>query len=105
MSYEVYILEKPVAVTTFFDSYHKPNLPVIAVAGGSQIFYFKDFAPEMRYDLPLIEFTEEETQIWVDLIKLTGQQFNQNNEEATESSQENEVQTMSQLLEKLFAIR
>ena len=33
--YEVQILEKPVAVTTFFDQFHKPHLPVIAVAGGS----------------------------------------------------------------------
>jgi len=59
--YEALVAEKPVAVATFFDQHHKPNLPVIAVAGGSQIFYFKDFAPEMRYDLPLIEFSEEET--------------------------------------------
>jgi len=59
--YEAQVAEKPVAVATFFDQHHKPNLPVIAVAGGSQIFYFKDFAPEMRYDLPLIEFSEEET--------------------------------------------
>lgn len=72
--YEVQVLEKPVAVVTFYDQHHKPNLPVIAVAGGSQIFYFKDFAPEMRYDLPLIEFSEEESNIWVELIKLTRQQ-------------------------------
>jgi len=44
---------------------------MIAVAAGSSIYYFKDFAAHMKFDLPLIEFSEEESQIWADLVKQT----------------------------------
>lgn len=77
-------------------------MPVIAVAAGSSIFYFKDFAPHMTYDLPMIEFSEQESQIWGELIKITSRNTG---DDATESSQEIDVQTMPQLLERLFSIR
>jgi hypothetical protein len=55
----------------------------------------------MKYDLPLIEFSEQESQIWGDFMKVTKQQF-ATNEDATESSQEMDQETISSLLEKLF---
>ena len=103
--YEATIQEKPVAVETLYmDS--KSSMPTIAVAGGSSIFYFRDFAPFMKFELPLIEFSDEESAIWADLIKATTLQLNQNlNEDATESSQEMDALNLQQLLEKLFQIR
>ena len=98
---EFTIQDKPVGVTTIFDTSQKPFVSTIAVAAGSSIFYFKDLSPTMKYDLPLIEFSEQESQIWAELIKVTTQQF-ATNEDATESSQEMDQQTISQLLEKLF---
>ena len=62
--FEHTIQDKPVALTTIFDQYNKPNLPVIAVASGSTIYYFKDFSLDMRFELPLIEFSYEESEIW-----------------------------------------
>jgi hypothetical protein len=41
--YEALIPEKPVSLITYFDLTNKPNLPVIAVAAGSSIYYYKDF--------------------------------------------------------------
>ena len=70
---------------TIFDNLAIPNLPVIAVAVGSSIVYFKDFSPYMKFELPMIEFSAEESAIWSELIKLTSSQFNAN-EDATESS-------------------
>ena len=48
---------------------------MIAIAMGSSIEYIKDFEPYMKFDLPQIEFSIEESQIWGDLIKLTGHKF------------------------------
>lgn len=59
--YESTIMDKPIGVMTIFDLCEKPNMPVIAVAAGSSIFYFKDFAPHMTFDLPMIEFSEQES--------------------------------------------
>jgi hypothetical protein len=39
--YETNIPEKPVSVQSFFDAANKPYLPVIAVAAGSSIYYYK----------------------------------------------------------------
>ena len=58
-----------------FDTLSKPNLNMIAIAMGSSIEYIKDFEPYMKFDLPQIEFSIEESQIWGDLIKLTGHKF------------------------------
>lgn len=58
---EFTIQEKPVGITTIYDTTEKPHQNTIAVAGGSSIFYFKDFSPKMKYDLPLIEFSEQES--------------------------------------------
>ena len=49
----------------------------------------------------MIEFSAEETQIWQDLLKLTNSQ----QEDVTEDSQENDVQTLQVLLEKLYNYR
>lgn len=92
MIFEHQLDDKPVAVQTIFDAMSKPNLPVIAVAVGSSIIYVKDFEPYMKFDLPLIEFSQEESETWAELMKLTSSQFGQNpNEDATESSQDNDV--------------
>jgi hypothetical protein len=56
--YETNIPEKPVSVQSFFDAANKPYLPVIAVAAGSSIYYYKDFQQSSKFDLPLIEFSE-----------------------------------------------
>ena len=76
-------MDKPIGVMTIFDLCEKPNMPVIAVAAGSSIFYFKDFAPHMTFDLPMIEFSEQESQIWGELVKLTSKTTG---DDATESS-------------------
>ena len=39
-------------------------IPVIAVASEHQIFFFKEYSPLMRFDLPMIKFSEEENNIW-----------------------------------------
>lgn len=104
MIYDFSVPERPVSLITIYDTLAKPNLPVIAVASGSSVYYFKDFSPHMKFDLPYIEFSEEESNIWSDIIKLANSNMNLN-EDATESSQEIDVQMMPQLLEKLNAIR
>lgn len=48
------IEDRPVAMLTVFDTINKPYLPVIAIAVGSSIVYFKDFSPYLKFDLPLI---------------------------------------------------
>jgi hypothetical protein len=102
--HEFVIEDRPVGLVTVFDILQTPHLPVVAVAVGNSVVYFKDFSPHLRFDLPLIEYSEQESSIWADLIKLTSSQFN-SHEDATESSQEMDQQTMPTLLEKLFALR
>jgi hypothetical protein len=58
---EFTIQDKPVGITTIYDTNSKPFCSSIAVAAGSSIFYFKDLSPTMKYDLPLIEFSEQES--------------------------------------------
>ena len=50
----------PTALTTFYDSAVRPLTPIIAVAIDSAIYFFKDFAPFMRFDLPFVNFSEQE---------------------------------------------
>ena len=50
----------PTALTTFYDSAVRPLSPLIAIAIDSSIYYFKDFAPYMRFDLPNVTFSAEE---------------------------------------------
>ena len=64
MIYDFSVPERPVSLITIYDTLNKPHLPVIAVASGSSVYYFKDFAPHMKFDLPYIEFSEEESNIW-----------------------------------------
>lgn len=104
MVHEFVVDDKPVASCITFDLVNKPHLPVVSVAVGSSIFYFKDFSPYLKLDLPMIEFSENESQVWGELIKLTNSHFNQH-EDATESSQEIDLQAMPNLLQKLFTMR
>ena len=41
--YETYIPDRPVGLQVFFDQFNKPNIPVIAVAAGSSVYFIKDF--------------------------------------------------------------
>jgi hypothetical protein len=62
--YVAELRSKPVALTTYCESNKKPVLPVIAVACENTIYYFKEFNPYMKFDLPNITFSEEERRIW-----------------------------------------
>ena len=42
-------------------------IPIVAVAQEHSIYYFKDYAPYMRFDLPLIKFSESEQAIWTQM--------------------------------------
>ena len=42
-------------------------IPLIAIAIEHQIYFYKDFAPFRRFDLPLVKFSDEETQFWKEL--------------------------------------
>jgi hypothetical protein len=104
MVHEYLVEDRPVAMVTTFDTNNTPNLPILAVAVGSSIVYFRDFSPHMKFDLPMIEFSAEESEVWKELMQLTSSQFN-HQEEATESSQECDLQAMPNLLQKLFSMR
>ena len=79
----------PTALTTFYDSAVKPMVPIIAVAIDSSIYYFKDFAPFMRFDLPNVTFSSEEQQIWAQMLNIAAE----------------DEQSFIDATEKLFAIR
>jgi len=67
----LYIAElksKPSALITFYESNKKPCIPVIAVACENTIYYFKGFNPYQKFDLPDIEFSEAEQNIWKRLV-------------------------------------
>lgn len=49
--------EKPTALTTFYDSAKKPQLPIIAIANGSSLYYYQNYQPLMKFDLPLVTFS------------------------------------------------
>lgn len=76
MAHEFTVDDKPVACCTVFDTINKPHLPILAVAVGSSIFYFKDFSPYLKFDLPMIEFSAAESDVWSELIKMTNSQLN-----------------------------
>lgn len=61
-------------------------LPILAIACGSSLFYYQNFQPYMKFDLPLITFTPEEREVW--------NQLAQANEEGIQV-----------LADKLFALR
>ena len=60
----------PTALCTLYDSLAKPMIPLIAVAQEHSIYYFKEYAPYMRFDLPLIKFSDEEQQIWAQMKEM-----------------------------------
>lgn len=41
--YETYVPERPVGLEVIFDKFNKPSQPMICVAGGSSVFFIKDF--------------------------------------------------------------
>ena len=61
--------------------------PLVAVACGSSIYYFKNFAAYMKFELPMVQFSQEEKDIW----KLMGQCTSEQN--------------MPPFCEQLFALR
>jgi len=42
-------------------------IPVIAVAVENTIFYYKDFNPYQKFELPNLKFSDEENKIWQQL--------------------------------------
>lgn len=63
---------KPTAMTTVYESTLKPMLPMIAIAIEHQVYFYRDFAPHMRFDLPLVKFSDEEAQYWKELEQVVG---------------------------------
>lgn len=59
----LYIAElkgKPVALTTYYETNKKPCIPVIVVACENTLYYFKDFTPYNKFELPNVEFSGQE---------------------------------------------
>ena len=48
----------PTAICAVYESNAKPMIPIVAVAQEHSIYYFKEYAPYMRFDLPMIKFSE-----------------------------------------------
>ncbi len=46
--------QTPSGLITFYDSNKKPMMPVIAVAAGSTLYYFQNFQPLLKFELPFI---------------------------------------------------
>ena len=105
MVQEFEVEDRPVAMLTVFDTINKPHLPVIAVSVNSGIVYFKDFAPYLKFDLPLISFTKEESAIWQDLIKISKQRLNDNEDNTIDSQDDADINNLPSLLEKLQEMR
>ena len=49
-------------------------IPIIAVAQEHQIYYYKDYSPFLRFDLPSVEFSQEEKDIWRDMASFESQE-------------------------------
>lgn len=64
-------------------------IPIIAVALEHSIYYFKDFSPYIRFDLPLIKFSQEETALWTNMAEIP----------------EDDEASFVEVTEKLFALR
>lgn len=67
--------DKPVAVQCFYDQSKKPLLPLIAVAAGSSVYYFQNYQAHMKFDLPLVQFSQGEKDAWKELQKADDSQF------------------------------
>ncbi|TNV81162.1 hypothetical protein FGO68_gene3820 [Halteria grandinella] len=79
--------EKPTALEVFYESTKKPQLPIIAIASGSSLFYYQNFQPISKFELPYIQFSPEEKEVWNQITKVT------------------EEQEFVSLCDRLFAIR
>ena len=58
---------KPSALVVYYENNKKPMIPVIAVAVENTIFYYKDFNPYQKFDLPNVTFSDVENKIWKQL--------------------------------------
>lgn len=67
---------KPAAITTYCETNKKPCIPVIAVACENTLYYFKEFNPYMKFELPPVEFSDEEQKIWKNLADTDDQGLN-----------------------------
>ena len=77
---------------------------MIAVAANDCVYYIKDFSQSMQFKLPLILFSAAESSIWANLMKLTKMSM-QSGDDATESSQETDLVTWPELIQKLLELR
>jgi hypothetical protein len=62
--YSAELKAKPSCLTTFIETNKKPALPVIAVACENTLYFFKEFNAYQKFELPNVEFSEEEHKIW-----------------------------------------
>ena len=63
--------DKPTAIEMFYENNKKPLLPIIAVAHASTLYYYQNYNPLMKFDLPMVTFTQEEKDIWKQLASLS----------------------------------
>ena len=62
--YQADLKSKPIALTTYVETNKKPSIPVIVVACENSLYYFKEYNPYQKFDLPNIEFSDDERKIW-----------------------------------------
>lgn len=65
--------EKPTAVCVFYESTKKPQLPIIGIACGSCVYYYQNFQPLMKFELPYIQFTQDEKDVWQALTTINNE--------------------------------
>ena len=83
--YETFIPDRPVGLQIVFDRHQRPFQPMIAVAANDGVCFIKDFTHGVQFTLPLIHFSQAESSIWAQLMKLTKISM-QAGDDATESS-------------------
>lgn len=59
--------EKPTALEIYYDSSKKPMLPIIAIACSHTIYFYKMTTPFLKFQLPVVEFSEEEKKLWQEM--------------------------------------
>lgn len=79
---------KPTCICTYYSSFAQPLSPVIAVAIEAQIYFFKDFEPLMRFDIPPVTFSAEEKKLWEEL-----------------GQAQNDQKAFVQVIERFYALR
>lgn len=61
---ELALLEQPSALAVFYPDTASPQLPSVAVGGGSFVFIYRNLKPAFKFTLPPVDITPEETAIW-----------------------------------------